>query len=405
MRRRWIKILVLLLMGPAFGLAGTYGAFRWGINARKPWAIRASTTVINRALPGQRIDSTSIWIDLEPRHERLEARASLTVRSLEEGRRTFTFLLNPGLRVTRATVDGQPARTSRIWCAILLRCPRAVEPNQDITIEIDYEGTMSDNALMESWMTPDEAVLPMLSCWYPIDLKSFSTFACGVTVPDGFDVVAPESATSVPAEQGRRHIAWQASRRLLGATLAAGRFRREDHVHGSTRCRAYTSSHDAPGFGRLLNLVGEAHNTLSGHYGPDGFSAISVLVTPHAARAFHGGNALLVVPANDLPSPPYGLVDIGRLVAHNWWGAPFRDDGSRHAPRPGRGWWRGWLNTARGARFVNAAVGMPIFDFLRRDAPRFGFPNPCAPSRSCRPLLTRPPVSTAIDSTGRKWPW
>ena len=390
MRRRWIKILVLLLMGPAFGLAGTYGAFRWGINARKPWAIRASTTVINRALPGQRIDSTSIWIDLEPRHERLEARASLTVRSLEEGRRTFTFLLNPGLRVTRATVDGQPARTSRIWCAILLRCPRAVEPNQDITIEIDYEGTMSDNALMESWMTPDEAVLPMLSCWYPIDLKSFSTFACGVTVPDGFDVVAPESATSVPAEQGRRHIAWQASRRLLGATLAAGRFRREDHVHGSTRCRAYTSSHDAPGFGRLLNLVGEAHNTLSGHYGPDGFSAISVLVTPHAARAFHGGNALLVVPANDLPSPPYGLVDIGRLVAHNWWGGTV--SGRWFTPRPEAGAWlveglaeySAW-RTLRERRGRDAYLR-----FLETRRPAF---------RVSQPVRAIPLLQTALDET------
>ncbi|NIA16558.1 MAG: hypothetical protein GWP08_21080, partial [Nitrospiraceae bacterium] len=140
LRHRWFKAILVILLAPAFGLAGTYGAFRWALNARKPWAIKAATSVIDRALPGQRIDSTSVWIDLEPQHERLKARASLTVRSLEEGRRTFTFLLNPGLRVTRATIDGQPARTSRIWCAITLRSPRAVEPDQDIAIEIDYEG-------------------------------------------------------------------------------------------------------------------------------------------------------------------------------------------------------------------------------------------------------------------------
>ncbi|NIA16192.1 MAG: hypothetical protein GWP08_19185, partial [Nitrospiraceae bacterium] len=209
--------------------------------------------------------------------------------------------------------------------------------DQDIAIEIDYEGSMNRNAFMESWMTPDEAVLPMLSCWYPLDLKSFSEFTCGVTVPDGFDVIAPENATSTPAEHGARHVAWQEPRPLLGATLAAGRFRREDHVHGNIRCRAYSPGQGVPGSERLLNLMGEAHNTLSAFYGPDGFSSLSVLVSPHAARPFHGGNALLVLPAEEIPNTPDGLVHVARLVARNWWGGTV--SGRWFTPRPEAGAW------------------------------------------------------------------
>jgi len=117
MRSRAIKTIAVILLILAVVFAGAYAGFRHALLEGAPWAVDLAIARAGRALVGQRITDTAVEVELLPSKQRLQARATLVVCSEHGPRRAFTFLLNPGLEVTRATVAGQDA--SRVVLATL----------------------------------------------------------------------------------------------------------------------------------------------------------------------------------------------------------------------------------------------------------------------------------------------
>ena len=321
MRSRAAKTIAVVVLILALALAGAYGAFRHALIRGAPWAVDLAIARAGRGMVGQRVTDTAIEVELLPAKRRIQARATLVVRSDEGPRRAFTFLLNPGLEVTRATVAGQNTRVSRRWWGLTLTGPRTLAQDEEATIEVEYAGTPAYRSLDPAWLNDDEVILPMLSFWYPLDLRSFAGFQCTVTVPEDLAVVAPATASVEPAERGRTHVTWRQTRPVLGATLAAGRFEKISRRHEDVTCTVYYSERHPVDCEGLMDDLGRAHNSLSALLGPDGFASLSVLASPRGVGAFNGGNGIVVLDTKQPADGAERFVAIARLVAQNWWGA------------------------------------------------------------------------------------
>ena len=320
MRSRAIKTIAVVVIILAVVFAGAYAGFSRALLRGAPWAVDLAIARVGRAMVGQRVMDTALEVELLPAERRLQGRVTLVVRSEHGPRRAFTFLLNPGLEVTRATVAGQDARLSRRWCGLTLTGPRTLAQDEEATIEIDYAGTPAYRSLDPAWLIDDEVVLPMLSFWYPLDLRSFTRFQCTATVPEGMVVVAPGAASVQVPEQRRTQVTWREPRPVLGATLAAGRFEKITRRHGDVTCTVYYSKTHPLDGEALMDDLGRAHHSLSALLGPDGFASLSAVVSPNAARAFNGGNGIIVLDTKQPPDGADRFVAIARLVAQNWWG-------------------------------------------------------------------------------------
>ncbi|MCC6491184.1 MAG: hypothetical protein IT364_27090, partial [Candidatus Hydrogenedentes bacterium] len=117
MRARRLKWKALL--GATLLLAGLFSfATMRGLGSLVlPWAFQPSDSRLGNALSGQRTiacdASLSVTPDASNADSPLAVQVTLTVESTGPTRKRFCFLLNQGLRVEDATVDGVEARCSR----------------------------------------------------------------------------------------------------------------------------------------------------------------------------------------------------------------------------------------------------------------------------------------------------
>ncbi len=319
---RLLKLILVFTILALLGVMAAVAAVAYALRAQKPWAIHTATTITAGRLDNQRTVATRIEASLEPTSGRLEAHASLTLESLEPGREWFAFLLNPGLKVANARINGAEARVHRLWCLAMLQSPVPVDKGKQVTLDIEYAGTATNGGLADGWTGASETVLPMLAFWHPLDLKSFSDFECRLTVPAGYGALVGSATTATTGDDGRTRVAWRYPRPVLGATMAVGRFDRKERMQGTLVCGVHWSAAtDAPPEA-LLDAAGAAHGTLSAMYGTDGFDRLDLLVSPQVTRPVNAGSSFLLVPpdlARDMENSD-SFVALASLVAQNWWG-------------------------------------------------------------------------------------
>ena len=312
-------VFVFLLLGAAVIAIG-FGVFRHALEQRRPWALKTFAAYFGRSIAGQRVVDTSVRIELFPDEGRLRAKASLTVESAEPERRGFHFLLNPGLRVSSATIAGTPAAVARRWCGLSVKSPQSVGIGERAHIELTYEGRMAPSSFDRGWITVDEVVLPPLSFWRPIDLQSFSSFRCEVTLGEEFRVVADGAKREDAPEAGRCRVSWSEPRPVLGVTLAAGRFESASRVHGGVRCSVYWPEGKTIDSEPFLEASGNAYNFYCSRFGSDGFKSVSLVVSSKAQRSYHGGNSVIVLSEDCVDDEAGVFVRVAHFVAQNWWG-------------------------------------------------------------------------------------
>lgn len=267
------------------------------------------------ATESQRIVAVGLDVELLPLQGALKAHASVT---FEPGAAQMVrFLLNDGLAITSAEVNGTPAAFSRERQWVTVRAPAASGQGQ-VLLELDYEGMPVPFTAGRGHIGPDNALLPFLTLWYPTDLRSFASYRQRVTVPKHWVAAVAGPFTEHEAGSNHRVFAWESPRPLFGTSLAAGPFRRTTRGGTGARYAVYYEEGSVTDPKAYLTAIESSHQYHVSRLGDDGFRGLSLVVTESCAFPFHGGNAVAVAP----PLPVNGVyLTAARLTAHNWWGA------------------------------------------------------------------------------------
>ncbi len=296
-----------------------------------PWPREFAAGRLNQVMAGQRILDTSVGIRVvsyavEPHDTTgkaalpIELSADLEVAVEDRSRNRFTFLLNPGLSLTAATVDARPARWSRDGHVITINSPRAVSPGQHALVHIEYGGFLGASPFLQGDVSPEGMLLPMLSLWFPLDLRSFFTFRCEATMPESWTPVLDDQLATATTEDGLRRVTWAERRPVLGASLAAGPYQKRVRTHGAVRCTLFWPEGEIDDPYEIINTMGSVYSYLRTQYASDGFDAACAVLDPRILEPSNGGNSVLFLPS-ELPSNTrqrFALV--ARQIAHNWWG-------------------------------------------------------------------------------------
>lgn len=276
---------------------------------------------LGREFAGQRTLGAEVRARFFPDRGRMHADTRIEVESAAAGRRDFFFLLNPGLAVTSASVEGfARISVSRYGGIVKLRLPHAVEPGDILSLRIVCEGGIETTSLQEARIAPGEILLPWLACWYPIDLTSFADFRCTATLPADLTVARAGDMDREPDTGAQATVSWQEPRPVLGASFVAGRYRRHSRSHGDVECHVFLPE-DSPGEpGAYLDALSAAYNALRSVYDEDGFEASAAVVTPSVREPLNAGASLLLVPERAGGSPQELFMDMASPLARNWWG-------------------------------------------------------------------------------------
>ncbi len=329
-----LLVLAVLLVVVVFGLYALYhGALLHG----HPAAVRLLAFRLGDAVAGQRVIATDVEVELSPGEGLMTGRARLTIKSNEPERRSVQLFLNPGLQITSAIADGMEVPVSATWCSRKITLPNALAPDEHVSLELQYEGTIQPAAFDKGWMNSNEVMLPPRTCWYPMDLKSFSDFKCAVTLPQDFQVVATDISTEAVEGTYEKRCVWQEQRPVFGVALIAGRYEQEALLHAGTRYAVYWPRTMEPGTPGLLEFLAETHEYLRDLFGSDGFAGLNLVLSESVEQGFNSGNSIVAANIGSLRDAGQRRIATASLVAQNWWGG--KVTGRWLSNRPGASAW------------------------------------------------------------------
>ena len=294
------------------------------------------------------IQSHSIVIQIDPAQHLLRAEDRLEVQWRGRWTDNLSFLLHPGLRVTRVLEAGsrQPLSWSEFphsGSARRVEIPFS-RSSGSFSIAISYEGTLYDPVAKEkalqfvrgdqtSGLISSEGVyLSHSSHWYPDRPQSLASFEIEATVSSPFRVVTQGRLISEEVRGGSVMSRWVYDPPADGLTLVAGRYTVRSREAGSIKISTYFFPDDdkfseiflegAEGYLKLYSdLLGEypyakfdiVQNFFSSGYGFPTFT----LLAPEAIRQ---GKEFLRPGALD------------HEIVHSWWGHSVMN-------KPGTGNW------------------------------------------------------------------
>lgn len=242
--------------------------------------------------------------------------ADLSVDVLDPTSSALVFLLNPGLTVSVATLNGEPAHHARHGNAIALRSTTPLAASAPVAVHIEYSGSLAGDSLLPASILADRVVLPHLSFWHPLDLTSFFPIECAMEIPNGW--VPALNGVSESTNGSSTTVAWTEARPVLGATFIAGTYQRATRTHGAIRCDIFWEGETGPG--PILDELSAAYSYLRVLYGSDGFDHICAVVDPRFPASFNGGNSVIGLPRSLSSVPRERLALLARNAAYNWWG-------------------------------------------------------------------------------------
>lgn len=285
------------------------------------------TAGIGRLMSAQQTEQLTVDVRLVPAHGRLTATAMLTVRSLEEKRQRFYFLLNDGLRLRDVRVSGVDATRQApaafqfsLLTIVDVGTPVAKDGVVQLTFEYDGDPTRGMFAVGSNILDPRQVLLNVDSFWYPSDVQSFFTASVAVTLPRGMTVVHNGSPEARSDRGDVQQVRWTSERRIAGLSLVAGAYAVTSRQTDGTAYQVYLPEDvqlDAP---RILELMAKANRTLTEHYGSSAFKRLTLFVNRAIRRGFNDGAGVMGLSLRYFRAGDYGFATIAHEIAHNWWG-------------------------------------------------------------------------------------
>jgi hypothetical protein len=312
---------------PLFGLALLAGVAVAGYVAYQyvqPYLEGKTGSEMHRIISGQRILEVVVDATIVPPAPAtgtpgsLTATADLTFAILQGERSELLFLLNPGLTVTDAQLNGESIRFSRDGEIVLLKSLTPLPEGAPVSVHVTYTGSPSEDTLLPAVIAPDRVVLPHLSFWHPADLTSFFPMRCMVEIPQAW--IPAINGANVAQEGSSKRVSWEEARPVLGATFIAGPYRQIARTHGAVHCNLFWDESTPVDTAKLLNAIGDAYSYLRVLFDSDGFDHVSVVADPNIVTPFNGGNSIVGFPVDSIQSSREQFALLARHLAYNWWG-------------------------------------------------------------------------------------
>ena len=169
--------------------------------------------------PGYDVSGYHLQLAYQPRNGRLNATATIAAVA---GQRLSRFSLDlDGLKVTKVSVDGEPAGFSRGRGKLKVSPPVPPVPGREFTTVVHYQGKpglLTDpDGSQEGWYRTDDGALAVgepigTATWIPCDntLTDKATFSFEITVPRGLKGVANGRLTGVTRRGSQTVFSWSA---------------------------------------------------------------------------------------------------------------------------------------------------------------------------------------------------
>jgi len=289
--------------------------------------LRRVVAATGRIMAGQQTTALSLAVRLRPEARALHGVARLTVRATEGPRQRVYFLLNDGLRVDAAWEEAAggvrtPLSVYRLWLLTVVDLPRALDAGEEIRLVLDYGGHPQAGGLGLGSVVfeNDNVVIPPTDLWYPADLQGFFDADVEVLLPANLTLIHNGREVSRNAEGAGTRVRFATERAVAGLALVAGRYELHNAERGGVQARVLLPADVHLDPARLLDMLGASQQTFTDHYGPSGFSQVSLCVNRRLGRGFNDGTGLIALPPRDFADGEYGFGAVAHEVAHNWWG-------------------------------------------------------------------------------------
>ncbi len=317
-RRRlaWVMALGIVLLA---GL-GSIAFFAW---RNEVATVKWMAGQLHRRVAAQRTERLALDISLDPVEQRLDATATLTLRSRVAGRRHFYFLLNPALRIARVTAGEQACAVRRVWAVTRVTVPRAPPAGEPFDLTFAYAGDPGGGLghRSVSYLDDEGVLLHPAEFWYPSDAQSFFTVDLTVRLPEPMTLVTTGDVHDTPEGEGGRVVRQSWPRPLAGLALVAGTFAVHTETVEGRRHDVYVPADVEMRTAPLFAALRESDTFFTATFGPSGFTRHALVVMPRVVRAFNDGSGLMGLPPRYVRGGDYGYATIAHETAHNWWGA------------------------------------------------------------------------------------
>ena len=322
--RRGLSVVALLLL---IGIVGMTCVAYLTATGRSMPLLRTVVARLGKLVEGQRTEQMTVDVRVIPESGRLRGSATLTVRSLDEGRRRFYFLLNDGLRVRNLRVSGVDAASQapsayQLWLLTIVDVGSRVAKDAAVQLTFDYDGPIEAGLFgnAPSIINPRQVLLGVDAFWYPSDLQSFFTADITITAPNTMAVVN-DSPRATRIERGDVQVVhWTTDRPIAGLALVAGPYELTSKQSDGITYRLYLPPTVQLDRTRVLEAMAVANHALETRYGPSGFTQVTLFVGDFR-RAFNDGSGTVGVALRYFRTGDYGFGIIAHEIAHNWWGA------------------------------------------------------------------------------------
>jgi hypothetical protein len=323
--KRTLSVIALLVFISVVGIA--FVAYLTATGRSLPM-LRGVVARLGTLAQGQRTEQLTLDVRVTPETGRLTGAATLTVRSLEEGRQRFYFLLNDGLRIRSVRIAGIETPTAatstyQLWLLTVVDIGTRVPKDTTIQLTLAYDGPITAGlfGVSPSIVNPQRVLLSVDSFWYPNDLQSFFATDVTVTLPSTLTVVH-NGAGATRVERGDVQLVhWTSERPINGFALVAGPYELTAKQSNGITYRLYLPPTVQLDRSRVLDAMATANRTFETRYGPSGFKQVTMFVADDLRRAFNDGSGVLAVALHSFRTGDYGFGITSHEIAHNWWGA------------------------------------------------------------------------------------
>ncbi|MFC5719988.1 M1 family metallopeptidase [Streptomyces gamaensis] len=316
---------LLVLVTACGGTGGTGGG---GHASGKPRATGVGDPLFPKlGDAGYHVRHYGLTLDYEPEGNHLRGTAAISARAAQDlGSVTFDF---KGLKVRSATVDGQPARTSRAGDKLTVTPRSSVGKGSDFETVVVYDGvpkdvTDADGESTEGWVETDDGAVALgeptgSMTWFPGNHhpSDKATYDVTVTVPADYTAVANGELKRKDVHGGRATFAWHNPEPMASylASVAISPFKvTETRADGLPVYLAVHPEETEAG-ARLEKLLPEVLAWESGMFGPYPFSS---------AGAVLDHNAYIDYALETQTKPYFDSAPSDKLVvhelAHQWFG-------------------------------------------------------------------------------------
>src|SRR3990167_6206565 len=317
MKRKKFFFLILILFS-VLCLLSSYSYYLL-ITNRSPYILKLVTGTADYLMKGQNISNYNINLNISPEKGVINVESDINVKFIKD-RRYIIFLLNDGLKIDsigyKKAVSNQPSAVShyRIWLINLLLLPEKIKKDDDLRINIKYEGNLRPLGFSDGYIKEKEFILRNEDLWYPMDFQGLFTLNVKGTVPVSITPALPVSIINKLTGDGKgKRFSWRPERPVTGFALMGGYFNKLSKSVNGITYTLYSPVYHNEDMEKAIDSIILCHSFFKSQFGDDGFKNLTIIITPHGYRSYNHGAGIITLSKTDFPT-------IAHEIAHNWWG-------------------------------------------------------------------------------------